>query len=48
MVPLWVLRASKMDAVGNQADIAKTIENHRFIMVFDGWREILELGGALD
>ena len=42
LVPLWVPQASKMDAVGNQADIAKTIENYRFSKVLEGWRVILE------
>ena len=48
LVPLWVPRASQMDAVGNQADIAKTIENHWFSKVLEGWKGIWELGGALD
>ena len=30
LVALWVPRASKMDAAGDQADIAKTYENHWF------------------
>ena len=32
-----------MDAAGHQADIAKTIENHRFSMVLVSWRVILEV-----
>ena len=40
LVPFWVPRASKMDAVGNQADIAKTIENNWFLMVLECWRGI--------
>ncbi len=34
LVLLWVPWASKMDAVGSQADIAKTIENHEFCYGF--------------
>jgi pantothenate kinase-related protein Tda10 len=29
--------ASKIDAAGDRADIAETIENHWFSMVFEGW-----------
>ena len=36
-------RASKMDAAGDKADIAKTIENHWFSLVLEGWRVILEV-----
>jgi hypothetical protein len=32
-----VTRASKIDVAGKQADIAKTIENGWFSMVFGGW-----------
>jgi hypothetical protein len=32
-----VTGASKLDAAGDQADIAKTIENCWFPMVFGGW-----------
>ena len=39
---LWVLWTSKIDAAGNQADIAKTIEHHWFSEVLEGWRVILE------
>ena len=35
-------RASKTDAAGNQADIAKTYEYLWFSMVLEGWRVILE------
>ena len=44
---LWVPRASKMDAAGDQADIAKTYENKWFSMVLEVWR-VMRLGGALD
>ena len=42
LVALWVPRASKMDAAGDQADIAKTYENHWFLVVLGGWRGIWE------
>jgi hypothetical protein len=32
-----VTGASKIDAAGDQADIAKTIENCWFSMLFEGW-----------
>ena len=32
-----------MDAGGDQPDIAKTIENHWFSSVLEGWRVILEV-----
>ena len=32
-----MIQASKIDAAGDQADIAKTIENYWFSMVFEGW-----------
>ena len=38
---IWVPRASKMDAAGDKADIAKTIEHHQFSGVLEGWRMIL-------
>ena len=34
--------ASKTDATGDQADIAKNIEKHRFSLVWEDWRVILE------
>ena len=34
--------ASKMNAAGDQADIAKTIENNSLSLVFEVWRVILE------
>jgi hypothetical protein len=42
LVSIWRTRASKIDAAGDQADIAKTYENHRFSMVFEVWGVILE------
>ena len=41
-VSIWVPWASKVVAGGDQADIAKTIENHWFSMVLEGKRVILE------
>ena len=35
-------RASKMDAAGDKADIAKTIERHEFSGVLEPWGVILE------
>ena len=43
---LWMPRASKMDAAGDQADIAKTNENHWFSRVWGGWRVIVEAWGS--
>ena len=34
--------ASKIDAAGDRADIAKTYENSKFSMVLEGWKVILE------
>ena len=42
LVSVWTTWASKMDAAGDQADIAKADENKWFPMVFEGWRVILE------
>ena len=42
LVTLWLPGASKMNAASDQADIAKTCENHCFSMVLDGWRVIVE------
>ena len=42
LVSLWMPWASKMDAAGDQADITKAIENHRFSLVFEVWEVILE------
>ena len=39
---LWVPWASKIDTAGNQADVAKNDENHRFSMVVEVWRVISE------
>jgi hypothetical protein len=39
--------ASKVDAAGDQADIAETIENNWFSMVFEGLGLILEAWRAL-
>ena len=42
LVSLRVPWASKIDAAGNQADIAKTNEKQTFSKVLEGWRVILE------
>ena len=42
LVSLWKPWASKMDATSDKADIAKTIENHMFLMFLESWRVILE------
>ena len=34
----WVSRASKMGASRGLADIAKTLKNYRFLLIFEGWR----------
>ena len=48
LVSIWAPRASKMDAGGPLADIAKTFENHRFSRVLRAGGSFWRLGGALD
>ena len=34
----WVLRGAKIQTPSHQADIAKTYENLRFLLILEGWR----------
>ena len=34
----WVHRAPKIQTPSHQADIAKTYENLRFLLILEGWR----------
>ena len=42
LVSIWMTWASKIDAGGDQADMAKTIENREFSKVLEVWRVFLD------
>jgi hypothetical protein len=47
LVSIWLIRAPKLDAAGDQAGMEKTIENDWFSWFFEVWELIVDAWRAL-